>query len=182
MALVILSNIIFLSSLNLTSLSLEPSLQNSLSSVPIFPQLKDSLLKTSPQKLFHRMHSLKDLHAIYIQSKVYELLQHESNLKKKKLRIIYLPLAIVLNFCNWCKSLIFQALISLMRWCISEDKNSRETSSGPRLIYKTVVSHQTTWFFICHHHQQFVEHAPSLQGSEMIWWRTWSRCWTTSEL
>ena len=31
------------------------------------------------------MHNLKDLHAIYIRSKVYELLQHESNLKKKNL-------------------------------------------------------------------------------------------------
>ena len=78
----------------------------------------------------------------------------------KRLRIIYFPPIIVLNFCNWCNYLIFQVLISLMRWCITEDKNGRETSSGPRLIYQTVASHQTMLFVICHYYQQFVKHAP----------------------
>ena len=65
-------------------------------------------------------------------------LQHES--KPKRLRIVYLPPAIVVGF----KNPDFQTLISLFfRWCFSEDHN--RASSGPfsEKLYN-IGFHQTT--------------------------------------
>ena len=63
--------------------------------------------------------NVRNLHAIFDSN-----LQHES--KPKRLRIVYLPPAIVVGF----KNPDFQTLISLFfRWCFSEDNN--RVSSGP---------------------------------------------------
>ena len=100
----------------------------------------------------------------YIQSICMKLLSYESNLQR--FRINYLPPVIVLNsvLTSCCRSLIFQTLISLVRWCITDEENNNlETSSGPKIdIYRVVASHQTTLFAIYHHYASVVEHVPKL--------------------
>ena len=56
----------------------------------------------------------------------------------KRLRIVYLPPAIVSSYCNRFQNFDFQTLISPFRWCIFG--KIAETSSGPFQIYITVDS------------------------------------------
>ena len=105
-------------------------------------------------------YQMQDLHAIYIWSKVYELLQHESNLKKNLGSSTYLQPLFRISVIG--ASLWFSKLWSLLRDdVLLKEKPWKDKFGTKTNIYKTVASHQTTLLFvICHHYQEFVEHAP----------------------
>ena len=125
------------------------------------------IFKNHSQKQFFKLRMLE----IYMLYSIPMYLQHES--KPKRLRIVYLPPAIVVGFNNPD----FQTLISpFFRWCFL------------KIITEWVRDHFLKNFITVASIKPRCLLPPcwavggtcSLITAEVRWWRTWSKCWTIS--